>query len=150
VREIEVSFAELIRVFENSSPYSEYYLDLGSGEIHFFSTMDFPEHVEVMRKMDENKERFVKLPKLTRGFSKQVIMDFICTVNDPYLKELLEKALSTRGEIRQLLMEFEEPRRRWYKLQNEKYISHLKDWFTELGIHIIDRPHQNSNIKPPS
>jgi len=93
VREVQVSFAELIRVFENSSPYSEYYLDLGSGEIHFFSTMDFPEHVEVMRKMDENKERFVKLPKLTRGFSKQVIMDFICTVNDPYLKELLEKYL---------------------------------------------------------
>ena len=148
MREVQVSFAELIRVFENSSPYSEYYLDLGSGEIHFFSTMDFPGHAVVMRKMDENKERYVKLPKLTPGFSKQVRMDFVSTVTDPYLKELLEKNLSTRDEIRQLLMDFEEPRRRWYKFQNEKYLAFLKDWFTERGINIADRPHQNENGKP--
>ena len=148
MREVQVSFAELIRVFENSSEYSEYYLDLNSGEIHYFSPMDFPSHQEIIRKMDENTDRFIKLPKKTQGFSRSVKLDYLNTVADPYLREILQKALDTRGEFLQVLMEFEEPRRRWYKFENGRYIEFLQEWFADRGIKIVDRPHGNENIKP--
>lgn len=148
MREAAVSFAELIRVFENSSQYSEYFLDLSSGEIHFFSPMDFPAHPDIIRKMDENTQKYVKMPKLTPEFSRRLKQEYINTVNDPYLKEILQKSLNTRGEILPVLMEFEEPRRRWYKFENERYIAFLKEWFAEKGIIIIDRPHHSTNYNP--
>ncbi|MHB1042692.1 MAG: UPF0158 family protein [Eubacteriales bacterium] len=139
MREATASFAELIRVFENSSQYSEYYLDLANGEILFFSPMDFPGHSEIIQKMDENNDKFVKLPKLTQGFSREVKQAFVDTVEDPYLKEILQKSLNTKGDILQILMEFEQPRRRWYKYENERYIGFLKEWFSGKGIIIKDR-----------
>ncbi|MCL6638416.1 MAG: UPF0158 family protein [Firmicutes bacterium] len=147
MKDVQVSFSELVRVFENSSDYSEYYLDLSSGEVQFFSPIDFPEHTEIMKKMDQNTGRYLKLPKLTVPFANQVKQDFIASVSDPYLKDLLKKNLATKGDIRTVLMEFEEPRRRWYRFQNERYLAFLKEWFSERGVNIIDRPHRNTNIK---
>ncbi len=44
MRQVAVTMEWIINAFENSSQYSEYYLNLQNGDVKFFSPMDFPEH----------------------------------------------------------------------------------------------------------
>ncbi|MDD2443829.1 MAG: UPF0158 family protein, partial [Desulfotomaculaceae bacterium] len=72
MRQVAVTMEWIINAFENSSQYSEYYLNLQNGDVKFFSPMDFPEHEEIVKKLDKQSERFIRLPKLDRGFSLKI------------------------------------------------------------------------------
>ncbi|OQA08678.1 MAG: hypothetical protein BWY65_01395 [Firmicutes bacterium ADurb.Bin373] len=139
MRQAPVIIAWLINAFENSSQHSEYYIDLQTGDVKFFSPLDFPEHTELMEKLDSQTERFIRLPKIEREFSLQVKKDYIATIVDQNLKNQLEKELETDARYRRILMDYEDERRQWYKFQNEKYADYLKQWFMEKGIEIVEK-----------
>ena len=139
MRQVPVTTAWLINAFENSSQHSEYYIDLQTGDVRFFSPLDFPEHEETMKKLDRQPERFVRLPKLEEEFSLKVKKDFIETLEDQDLKEHLADELETSTRFRKVLMDYEDERRLWYKFQNEKYLEHLKQWFTGKGIELVEK-----------
>jgi hypothetical protein len=139
MRQVPVTMAWLINAFENSSKHSEYYIDLQTGDVRFFSPMDFPEHEETMKKLDRQADRFVRLPKLEEEFSLKVKQDFIATIEDPDLKKHLEEELETNTRFRRVLMDYEDERRRWYKFQNEKYADHLKQWFMGKEIELVEK-----------
>jgi len=139
MRQVPVTTAWLINAFENSSQHSEYYIDLQTGDVRFFSPLDFPEHEETMKKLDRQPERFVRLPKLDEEFSLKVKKDFIATMEDQDLKNHLTDELETSTRFRKVLMDYEDERRLWYKFQNEKYLEHLKQWFTGKGIELVEK-----------
>jgi len=136
----------MVNAFENSSEHSEYYLDMQTGDIKYFSPMDFPEHAELIKKLDRQTDRYIRLPKLDRELSVRVEREFAATVPDPSLRSLLENALANGLKFRNALMEHEEERRRWYKFQNEKYEEYLRRWFREKGIELVDRPAGNIRV----
>lgn len=140
MRQVPVTMAWIVNAFENSSQHSEYYLDTQTGDVRFFSPMDFPEHGEIMKKLDKNPDRYTRLPKLEQELSVKIRQDYVATVEDPYLKDLLEKALAEGQRFRNVLMEYENARRQWYKFQYDKYVEFLKDWFKEKGIEPVERP----------
>lgn len=139
MRQVPVTTAWIINAFENSSQHSEYYIDLQNGDVRFFSPLDFPEHDEIMKKLDRQPERFVRLPKLEREFSLQVKKDYIATLENQNLKSQLENELETDARYRRILMDYEDERRQWYKFQNEKYADYLKKWFMGKGIELVEK-----------
>ena len=139
MRQVPVTTAWLINAFENSSQHSEYYIDLQTGDVRFFSPLDFPEHEETMKKLDRQPERFVKLPKLDEEFSLKVKKDFIATMEDHDLKNHLTDELETSTRFRKVLMDYEDERRLWYRFQNDRYLEHLKQWFMEKGIELVEK-----------
>ncbi|BAF58253.1 MAG: hypothetical protein HPY89_09985 [Pelotomaculum sp.] len=146
MRQVPVTIAWMVNAFENSSEHSEYYLDMQTGDIKYFSPMDFPEHAELIKKLDRQTDRYIRLPKLDRELSVRVEREFAATVPDPSLRSLLENALANGLKFRNALMEHEEERRRWYKFQNEKYEEYLRRWFREKGIELVDRPAGNIRV----
>lgn len=142
MRPVPVTLAWMVNSFENSSEHSEYYLDAQTGDVSFLSPMDFPEHEVMIKKFNKNPERYIPLPKLEQDFALKTRQDYLAKVADPYLKGLLEKA--TDGvRFRNVLMEYEEARRQWYKFQNDRYAEFLKEWFREKGIELVDNPPEN-------
>jgi hypothetical protein len=139
MRQVPVTMAWLINAFENSSQHSEYYIDLQTSDVRFFSPLDFPEHEETMKKLDRQTDRFARLPKLEEELSLKVKQDFITTIVDPDLKKRLEEELETNTRFRRVLMDYEDERRRWYKFQNEKYADHLKQWFKGKEIDLVEK-----------
>lgn len=144
MRQVPVTLAWIVNAFENSSQNSEYYLDLQTGDVRFFSPMDFPENDETMKKLDKNPDRYIKLPKLEQELALKIKQDYITIVEDPYLKDLLEKALAVEIRFRNVLLEYEDARRQWYKFQNDRYVEFLKGWFGEKGIELVEKPPINT------
>lgn len=140
MRQVPVVMAWLVNAFENSSEYCENYLELQTGKHCFYAPMDFPEHEEKVRKMDSQPECFTRLPKLEKDLDIKIKQDYIDTVEDPQLKEIMAKALAEDVDFRKALMEdeYEEARREWYKFQNDSYAAFLKEWFSAKGIELVD------------
>lgn len=144
MRQVPVTMAWIVNAFENSSQHSEYYLDLQTGDVRFFSPMDFPEQDETMKKLDKNPDRYIKLPKLEQELALKIKQDYTTIVEDPYLKDLLEKALVADLRFRNVLLEYEDARRLWYKFQNDRHEEFLKEWFGEKGIELVEKPPINA------
>jgi len=130
--------AWLINAFENSSQHSEYYIDLQTGDVRYFSPMDFPEHEDTMKKLDKQPDRFVRLPKLEKELSSKIKQDFMAGLEDQDLKKQLENVLED-ARFRRVLMDHEEDRRKWYRFQNERYTEFLKKWFGEKSIDLVEK-----------
>ena len=141
VRQVPVFIAWIVNAFENSSQYSEYYLDLRTGDVKFYCPMDIPEHKEKVERLDKS-ENYMKLPKLEKELAHRVKREFIDLTDDPGLKDLLEKALTADIKFRMALMELENEcaRLKWYQFQNERYAEYLRDWFKEKGIELVEKP----------
>ncbi|NLI12524.1 UPF0158 family protein [Pelotomaculum propionicicum] len=138
MRQVAVTLAWIINAFENSSKHSEYYVDLQTGDVRYFSPMDFPEHEDTMKKLDKQPERFVRLPKLEKELSLKIKQDFIAGLDDANLKKQLENELEDI-RFRRVLMDYEEERRKWYRFQNERYTEFLKKWFGEKNIELVEK-----------
>jgi len=138
MRQVPVTMAWLINAFENSSQHSEYYIDLQTGDIRYFSPMDFPEHEDTMKKLDKQPDRFIRLPKLEKELSLKIKQDFVVSLEDQDLKKQLENELED-ARFRRVLMDYEEERRKWYRFQNERYTEFLKKWFGEKNIELVEK-----------
>ncbi len=138
MRQVPVTMAWLINAFENSSQHSEYYIDLQTGDVRYFSPMDFPEHEDTMKKLDKQPDRFIRLPKLEKELSLKIKQDFMDSLEDQDLKKQLENELEDT-RFRRVLMDYEEERRKWYRLQNERYMEYLKKWFGEKNIELVEK-----------
>ncbi|NLJ76009.1 MAG: hypothetical protein GX325_01965 [Peptococcaceae bacterium] len=139
MKKVPVVIAWIVNAFENSSQHSEYYVDLKTGDVKFFSPLDFPEHIEIMEKLDRQTNRYIRLPKIEKAFSLQVKKDYIATIKDEDLRRRLENEFETDTKYRKILMGYEDERHEWYKFQNEKYADFLKKWFMARGIEILDK-----------
>ncbi len=138
MRQVPVTMAWLINAFENSSQHSEYYIDLQTGDVRYFSPMDFPEHEDTMKKLDKQPDRFIRLPKLEKELSLKIKQDFMASLEDQDLKKQLENELEA-ARFRRVLMDHEEDRRKWYRFQNERYTEFLKKWFGEKNIELVEK-----------
>jgi hypothetical protein len=140
MRQVPVVTAWLVNAFENSSEYSEYYLDLQTGKLCYYAPMDFPEHEEKVKKMDGQPEHFMRLPKMEKALDLKIKQDFIDTVAEPLSKEILARALAGDVDFRKVLMEDEHEavRRQWYKFQNDRCATFLKEWFKTEGIELVE------------
>ncbi len=143
MRQVPVVMAWIVNAFENSSRHAEYFLDLKTGDVKYFSPLDFPEHGEIIKKLDRQPDRYIKLPKMKEDFSLNIKKAYLETVADPYLKGLLEKSLDSDYKFRDVLMEFGSARRKWYQYRYDRCAEFLTEWFEERGIELSEKSRVN-------
>jgi len=93
-RALKIDLEELCLAMENNSYDLDYYLDLETGEVIFISDyMDDANLEELKDRIDENPDRYEPIPKAESYEDYDDMVDFISTVEDEHLVELLEIAI---------------------------------------------------------
>jgi hypothetical protein len=141
-RALRIDLDELCQAMEDSSYEHDYYLDLNSGEILFISEyMDEEESERLRDRIDRNPDRYEPIPKVESYEAYQDMEDFIATVEDRHLAELLEVAINGSGAFRRfkdVLLRYPEERERWFHFKDEKMEQRVLEWLDEIGISPIE------------
>ena len=140
-RVLKIDLDELCLAMENSSYECDYYLDLETGEIVFISDyMDDADLEELKDRIDENPARYEPIPKAESHEGYEDMVDFIATVEDEHLIELLEVAINGKGAFRRfkdILARYPEERERWYRFKDERMKERALSWLEDMGISLL-------------
>jgi len=137
-RALKIDLEELCLAMENNSYDLDYYLDLETGEVIFISDyMDDANLEELKDRIDENPDRYEPIPKAESYEDYDDMVDFISTVEDEHLVELLEIAIDGKGAFRRfkdVLARYPEKKERWYRFKNERMKERAISWLETIGI----------------
>jgi len=137
-RALKIDLEDLCLAMENSSYDLDYYLDQETGEVIFISDyMDDANLEELKDRIDENPDRYEPIPKAESSEDYDDMVDFISTVEDEHLVELLEVAIDGKGAFRRfkdVLARYPEEKERWYRFKNERMKERAISWLEDIGI----------------
>ena len=137
---LNTSLDELCEAMENSSYEHEYFLDLETGEILFISDyMGDEETRELKDRIEEDAERYEPIPRAESNEGYEDMVDFIATVDDEHLVELLEVAINGKGAFRrfkEVLLNYPEERERWFRFKDERMEERALEWLDDTGINL--------------
>jgi len=127
---------------EDSSYEHHYYLDLEIGEILFVSDyMDDEETEKLKDRIEENYDHYEQIPRVESYEGYRDMEDFIATVEDEHLAELLEVAIDGKGAFRRfkdVLARYPDERERWFRFKDERMQQRALEWLDDIGISPIE------------
>jgi len=139
---LEIDLDELCSAMENSSYEHEYYLDLDNGEILFLSEyMDNEETGKLKDQIEENFGRYERIPKAESHEGYEDMVDFIATVKDEHLTELLEVAINGKRASRRfkdVLLNYPEERERWFRFRDDRTQERALEWLDDIDVSLIE------------
>jgi len=139
---LKIDLDELCSAMENSSYEHEYYLDLDNGEILFLSEyMDDEETRKLKDQIEEDFDRYERIPKAESDEGYEDMVDFIATVKDEHLNELLEVAINGKGAFRQfkdVLLNYPEERERWFQFKDDRTQERALEWLDDINVSLIE------------
>jgi len=131
----------LCEAMEDSSYENEYYLDLDNGEILFLSEYTDDEETKKLKELIEGDfDRYERIPKAEPHEGYEDIVDFIATVKDDHLAQLLEVAIDGKGAFRRfkdVLLNYPEERERWFGFKDDKMEERALEWLDDIGVTLI-------------
>ena len=135
---LHVDLGELCEAMDNSSYENQYYLDLKTGEILFISEyMDDEEIGKLKDQIEEEFERYEPIPKTESHEGYRDMQDFITTVKDEHLVELLEVAINGKGAFRRfkdVLLNYPQERERWFKFRDDRMEERVLEWLESIDV----------------
>ena len=135
---LKVNLDELCSAMEDSSYENNYYLDLKTGEILLISDYMDDEETEKLRdKIDEESDRYELIPKAESHEGYEDMQDFIATVEDEHLAELLDVAINGKGAFRRfkdVLLGYPEERERWFKFKDDRMQERALEWLDDIDV----------------
>jgi len=134
---LKVDLDELCSAMEDSSWEHTYYLDLETGEILFVSDMKDEETEKLRDDIDENPDRYESIPKAESSEGYEDMDDFIATVEDEHLAELLKVAIDGKGAFRRfndVLARHPEEREKWFRFKDERIEQRALEWLADIGV----------------
>ena len=127
---------------EDGSYEHEYYLDLETGEILLISDyMDDEEIGKLKDQIDEDSDRYERIPKAESHQGYEDMVDFIATVKDERLAELLEVAINGKGAFRRfkdVLLNYPEERERWFQFRDDRVQEKALEWLGDIDVSLIE------------
>ena len=136
-----INLGELCDAMENSSLENEYFLDLETGEILFVSEYSDDEETEKLKdRIEEEFERYERIPKAESNEGYQDMVDFIATVKDERLVELLEVAINGKGAFRRfkdVLLNYAEERESWFQFKDDRMEEKALEWLDDIDVSLI-------------
>jgi len=139
-KSLKIDLDELCAAMEDSSYEHEYYLDLNTGEILFVSEYMDDEETDKLRDRIENEPgRYEQIPQIESNEGYEDMQDFVATVEDEHLAELLEVAINGPGAFRRfkdVLLNYPEERERWFEFKDERMEQRTLEWLDEIGINL--------------
>jgi len=135
---LRVDLDELCSAMEDSSYEHEYYLDLETGQILFTSEYsDDEETMKMKDRIEEDSGRYQQIPGARPHEGCEDMEDFIATVKDEHLAELLEVALNGRGAFRRfkdILLGYPEERERWFQFKGQRTRDRALEWLDDIDV----------------
>jgi len=134
----KINLGELCEAMENNSYEHEYFLDVETGEILFISGyLSDEETRELKDRIKEDSERYERIPRAEPNEGYEDMVDFIATVNNERLAELLEVAINGKGAFRRfkdVMRNYPEESERWFKFKDERIEERALEWLGGIGI----------------
>ncbi|HUU65027.1 MAG TPA: UPF0158 family protein [Dehalococcoidales bacterium] len=141
-KKLKIDLDELCSAMEDSSYEHKYYLDLETGEILFLSEyMDDDEAEKLREKIDDGPDRYERIPKAESHEGYEDMQDFIATVKDERLSELLEVAINGKGAFRRfkdVLLNYPEERERWFQYRDDRTQERALEWLDDIDVSLIE------------
>ncbi|MFC1910296.1 UPF0158 family protein [Chloroflexota bacterium] len=121
--------------------------EMGEGDFDLESSLkelDLPDwQKDVLREANEIENgfgsRYISIPHGDPGDSYSDMVDFIDTVLDEHLAELLGVAIDGKGAFRRfkdVLFNYPEEEKRWFKYKEDKQYERVMEWLDDTGIDI--------------
>jgi hypothetical protein len=139
VHNVEISWDELLNAFTNGPGDQIYFLDKMTGEIFFVSAA--LEDDDFWRQIETNQERFLEIPHFDLRIERQIMSDFISTIKDNYLKNLLDgfpSASKPLGNLDEILEFFPEDREKLAELKDAFLSRRMKSWLEEHNLFTVE------------
>ncbi len=141
-KRLKICLDELCSAMEDSSYEHIYYLDLKTGEIVLISDWMDEEEVERLREgIEGSPDRYRQIPKVESYEAYRDMEDFIATVEDEHLAELLEVAINGSGAFRRfkdVLLRYPEERERWFRFKDERMEQRALEWLDGIGVSPVE------------
>ena len=137
---LPVDLGELCMALDDASAEHSWYLDLESGEVLFFAS-DMEDQAELEERLDASPDRYERVPAVESWEAYRDMEDFIETIRDSHLTELLEVAIAGSGAFRRfkdVLARFPEERERWFGFKNQRLKDRALEWLEEIGVALSD------------
>jgi len=135
---LKINLDELYEAMEDSSYENEYFLDLETGEVLFISEyMDDEDSEKLKERIEEDFERYERIPKAESHEGYQDMVDFIASVDNERLTELLEVDINGKGAFRRfkdVLLNYPEERERWFKVKDERMEERALEWLDDIEV----------------
>jgi hypothetical protein len=138
---LKINIDDLCEAMDDNSLDQEYFLDLETGEILFVSDyMDEEETSGLKERIEEDFQRYERIPKAESYQGYQDMVDSISTVDNERLVELLEVAINGKGAFRRfkdVLLSYPEDRERWFQFKDEKIEQRAMRWLEDVDITLL-------------
>ena len=137
-RKVRVDLEELRFALEDGSYEHRYFLDTETGEVILVSEMFDDEEAErQLAEIDEAEPgRYLQVPAADSREGYAGMQDFIATVSDEHLQELLDVAIQGRGAFRRfkdVLVRHPTEQERWFDFQVLRLEARARAWLAEEG-----------------
>jgi len=137
-KRLSVDLEQLCYALDDSSYEHSYYLDLETGEPILISDYMDPEDAERLREqVDNHPDRYEPLPKADSYEGYQEMEDFIASVEDEHIGQLLEVAIDGKGAFRrfkEVLTRYPEEQERWFRFKDDRLNQRALEWLEEIGV----------------
>ena len=138
---LKIDLDELCSAMADSSYEHEYYLDLETGEILFISGyMDDEETGKLKDQVEEESDRYERIPEAESHQGYEDMVEFIATVKDEHLAELLEVAINGKGAFRRfkdVLLNYPEERESWFQFKDDRMEEKALEWLDDIDVSLI-------------
>ena len=138
---LKIDLDELCSAMADSSYEHEYYLDLETGEILFISDyMDDEETGKLKDQVEEDSDRYERIPEAESHEGYEDMVEFIATVKDERLVELLEVAINGKGAFRRfkdVLLNYPEERESWFQFKDDRMEEKALEWLDDIDVSLI-------------
>jgi len=139
---LNIDLDELCEAMEDSSYEHDHYLDLETGEILFISDyMDDEETGKLKDQIEEDSDRYERVPKAESHEGYEDMEDFIATVEGERLAELLEVAIKGKGTFRRfkdVLLNYPEERERWFEFKDDRMRERALEWLDDIDVSLSE------------
>jgi len=140
-KSLKINLDELCSAMDDSSYEHEHYLDLKTGEILLVSEYADDEDTEKLRReIERNPARYEQIPRAESHEGYGYMVEFIATVKDEHLAELLEVAINGQGAFRRfkdVLLRHPEERERWFQFKDERLKERALEWLDDIGVTLV-------------
>ena len=141
-RTLNIDLNELCEAMEERSYDHEYYLDLETGKIIFISNyMDDQEARRLKDQIEEESDRYEHIPRAESYEGYEDMVDFIATVDNEHLAELLERAIKGKGAFRRfknVLLNYPEERERWFEFKDNRMEERALEWLEDIDVKLSE------------
>ena len=102
----------------------------------FISEYADDEETEKLKdEIEEDSDRYEQIPKLESRDGYDDMVDFIATVKDAHLAELLEVAINGKGAFRRfkdVLLNYPEERESWFQFKSDIMHERALEWLDDI------------------